>query len=1336
MQNLQEDNRLNHPLNRREHGDEENNDHLNQREYSSNLTRSQDSSSEYGTLSDEEELDEEEYDVEEPLNQTTDDSYSVNNLELQNIFKNNINNTNFNKDIIVNNKDKLNTKKDIQYFQNAVELLQKSFMEKLADNSKSYKEKFDYLYPHLDDMFFNQKIANKKEFSEYKINLDINETTDFEKEAEKLSNTTFELASHQKFIRNFLSMYTPYNGVLLYHGLGTGKTCSAIGVAEETRQYMEYSGINKKILIVASPNVQENFRLQLFDETKLELINRKWFINNCAGNNFLEYINTLSNIDTKKKVVQLVNSMINNSYTFLGYIEFANLISKVSNITIDVSDKSKKNIMIKNKLQKYFGDRLIIIDEIHNIRDNKDNSNKLVAKQLTYLVKMVENMRLVLLSATPMFNDYKEIIFLVNILNMNDRRSTIEFSDVFNKDGTFVKNSLGEEIGKELLYRKMNGYISYVKGDNPFIFPYRVLPELFDLENSSKNPAFVYPTKNIVNETISNSKIKHFDLYLNKLSDYQEKIYNYVLSKANIKKDVDAYKYTTILQGLLALNIVYPSNETESDLNYSEDEELTEHAELSKISLKSEDGEDAELNVSTNKLIGNGLNSVVKYEFDKKRLLKHNYEIKKENIFLKENIQKYSAKMYSIMNSIIGSTGPIIIYSKYIESGLVPMALVLESYGFTKYNNSSLFKKAPIEPLDLNTYKNTNSPNIKPAKYIMITGDKGFSPNISNEIKVCNNKNNINGDNVKVILVSGAASEGLDFKYVRQIHIIEPWYNIKKVEQIIGRGVRTYSHKDLPFNQRNVKIYMHASILSNPDVESIDMYMYRISEEKAKQIGIITRMMKEISIDCHLNSDLMKFSEKKLSKMNEYTLKLSNNEEVKYKIGDKSYSDLCDYMESCEYKCYPNTDFTKEEDMKTFSDKHLEIVNSRILKIITDLFKEKYFYTKLEIINHVNIKDMYSILSINNTLNDLIKNDIHIMYDRYHNPGKIVNIGDLYIFQPLYIENQNISLYERENIPSNKVEYINYNIPSKKKDEESNDVKEVTDTEKIEEDKSNSGKELFDSIYYNYQNIINGNVNFIKKHDKHLYNKLAYLIHKNIEFNIFTFISNNDLKYLITNIIYDNINNKDLHDLYLFIFNTTTLGDGFGDGDKDEFVKNLKDLFSKNIVYLPNSDKSALITPYKNKDHKYTIYIINKNNEMNGNEIKGKNVVLKLGKQADYDRYKDIVNNKYTANNLGEVVGFIEFNSSISKDYYSFKVKYVDKDSYTKGRVCDNFHTISDKYNKFMNVLINKATFDFWTKKKLGVYMCTITEVLLRNMNYNNYNNKTWFLSPMYNILN
>ena len=71
------------------------------------------------------------------------------------------------------------------------------------------------------------------------------------------NNKDFELDSHQLFIKNFLSMNTPYNGLLLYHGVGTGKTCSAITVSEEMRKYYKSTGgkLSGKLIEKSSQNI-------------------------------------------------------------------------------------------------------------------------------------------------------------------------------------------------------------------------------------------------------------------------------------------------------------------------------------------------------------------------------------------------------------------------------------------------------------------------------------------------------------------------------------------------------------------------------------------------------------------------------------------------------------------------------------------------------------------------------------------------------------------------------------------------------------------------------------------------------------------------------------------------------------------------------------------------------------------------------------------------------------------------------------------------------------------------------------------------------------------------
>ena len=82
-----------------------------------------------------------------------------------------------------------------------------------------------------------------------------------------------DLLTHQKIVRDYINLYTPYRGILLYHGLGSGKTCSAITICEEYRLQNTSFNKDQRILIMASKNVQDNFRIQLFDDRKLELIN-------------------------------------------------------------------------------------------------------------------------------------------------------------------------------------------------------------------------------------------------------------------------------------------------------------------------------------------------------------------------------------------------------------------------------------------------------------------------------------------------------------------------------------------------------------------------------------------------------------------------------------------------------------------------------------------------------------------------------------------------------------------------------------------------------------------------------------------------------------------------------------------------------------------------------------------------------------------------------------------------------------------------------------------------------------------------------------------------------
>ena len=302
--------------------------------------------------------------------------------------------------------------------------------------------------------------------------------------------------------------------------------------------------------------------------------------------------------------------------------------------------------------------------------------------------------------------------------------------------------------------------------------------------------------------------------------------------------------------------------------------------------------------------------------------------------------------MYSIIKRIKESEGIVLIYSNYIDGGCVPMALALEEAGITRYGNtSSLFKTPPVSNFKVNGEN---------AKYIMITGDKDLSPRTETELAAATSSLNTNGEKVKVVIISRAGSEGLDFKNIRQIHILEPWYNLNRIDQILGRGVRNKSHCSLPFTKRTVEIFLYGTKLNDPSIEAIDLYVYRKAEHKSIKIGKITRLLKENSIDCMLNKTQQEFNADVMNKNVELTL--SNNNVINFDVGHKSNSIICDFM-NCDYSCFPNDEDLDSLEANTLTyNKNFIVMNlEKILQRIRNLFKEHYIYDKEVLIKSIEV---------------------------------------------------------------------------------------------------------------------------------------------------------------------------------------------------------------------------------------------------------------------------------------------------------------------------------------------------------------------------------------------
>jgi superfamily II DNA or RNA helicase len=924
------------------------------------------------------------------------------------------------------------------------------------------------LYPHIESSDFNKKITLKKEFQNTKIKGYTKEDyKNITKISDDLCNVKdFELSNHQQFVRNFLSFETPYNSLLLYHGLGTGKTCSSISITEETRKYMKLMGHTKKIIVIASPVVQENYKLQLFDERKLKLVDGYWNIKSCTGNKFIEEVNPMftKNV-SREKVVKQINKIIKNWYQFMGYLEFSNYITSIiKKANISLTDKELKD---KNKIdiiEKEFSNRVIVIDEVHNIRTG--DKMKRTSEHFLNLVKYAKDTKLILLTATPMYNDHKEIIWLLNLMNLNDGRYMLKEKDIFDKYGDLKVDKNGREIGKETLIKKSTGYFSYVKGNNPFSFPFHIMPEVANRSESlqllTKSNTWNYPTSQI-NGLKIDIPIQYLDLFINNISGtIQEKAYNLLIKRLKkdnpiLNKKNKGVQYTIIDGPLQLLNMVYPNKAL------IDDKKTTSPGVIDKMYGRE------------------GLLRLMKRD-DNKR----GYEYKQSTIdnygriFSEEKIKTYSRKIHNIINEIKKSTGVVMIYSQFIEGGCVPIALALEELGLIRSTKKNLFKTPPKKRFKF--MNNRNKAFF--GTYAMITGDPTISPNNKIELKNATNENNKYGEMVKVVIISKAGSEGLDFKNIRQMHLMEPWYNLNRTNQIIGRGVRNLSHCMLPFSERNVEIFLYGTQLNDKnDVEAIDLYMYRLAEQKAMKINEISQILKENALDCVLNKNQLVGYDKNVK------INLSSGITISdFNVRAKDYSFACE-VGKCNYTCNLNKDPSfkdTEVDTSTYNDYFIILNLDILLKKIKFIFSNGYIFHKKQLFLLINQYKKYSDEEIYIALDILLNNKNEYLKDMLNRPGKLVNIGEYYMFQPLELYNKNISLIQRKTPIEFENSKISLNIPKAIYNKKTND------------------NSILDSIISNY-NYLNGKIKVLNTPNKleiKKYNSVIQAIHKNIGIDI------------------------------------------------------------------------------------------------------------------------------------------------------------------------------------------------------------------------------------------
>lgn len=744
-------------------------------------------------------------------------------------------------------------------------------------------EKQAGLYPSTDDPKFLQKLLTKQEFAENK-QMSIAEQIRRGVDPCKVSSG-FELSPTQRFIGQFLSPKTPYMSALLFHGVGVGKTCSAVTVAEN---YLEMYP-RKQVIVVAPRNIQPNFSREIFSEAKLKLGEDEEpneYLG-CTGNTYLKLTGTEFTKE-KSTVTNRVSALRSRRYQFVGYLAFYNYLREVLDreVSKGITDPERKEQEEIRVLRKKFSNRLIIIDEAHNVRDlteadedvvdapggRAEISESLAGKRLTpYLRKLLnatQGTKLLLLTATPMYNSYKEIIPLLNLLLINDKRATVSETDFFDEEGKFTTE------GRKRFGTIVQSYVSFMRGENPLAFPIRLKPDDF-------SPVTNWPRKNPLGATIEapppSGKLGIRDQIVELpfvgveftqegLSDYRTLVAR-LIGASGLRLGAS--------DGLVqAGNFFFPSG-----IGATPETRIREQG-FKNVFSETKEPKQYRLNpgVPTNWL--------------------HEGEL-----------QKYSPKCDKILQRLRTTEGVSFIYSRFVFSGALSIALALEANGYENaMRNPGYLKDVPLAPggkqcalcpNKQDDHDDTSHPFTQ-AKYVLLTGRDDFTPNNKGSIELATKPENRNGGLVKVVIGSQVASEGIDLKFIREVLVFDSWYHLNKLEQVIGRGIRFCSHALLPKEKRNCTVSLLVNMFpASQDQETIDMYQYRVGFEKAKQIGEITRAMKEYAVDCNLNHDAIMISGLDPVDLVDSQGKVREDQP----IDDVPYTSICDWIDDCEYEC-------------------------------------------------------------------------------------------------------------------------------------------------------------------------------------------------------------------------------------------------------------------------------------------------------------------------------------------------------------------------------------------------------------------------------------------------
>lgn len=789
-------------------------------------------------------------------------------------------------------------------------------------------------------------LPNRKAFSDSitriflkyrKANVDPLDTANSEEDLCKkqgdMSRNSTELFEYQKIVRDYLILESPYRGLLLYHGLGSGKTCSSIAVAESLLS-------TKKVYILLPASLQDNYRgeirkcgdpiykneqfweLRALNEESREQAKGMGISDHfldSTGKFFVNISGRAPNYDTlqvadRNIINKQIDDILNQRFTFINY----NGLSKTNFDTIFPPDQPHM-----------FDNTTVVIDEAHNLVGSVAKETSIIRKKVYDLIYKAKDCKVVCLSGTPVVNRPNEIAFLMNLLRGPIERVTVSTTSAISWDESMMTTFFRRMKDVDTIeFNSVKRTILLTRNPSHFESVYNEKNERiavkynkeFEQEPDIKKWVTSWKTKfesefaGIELAKDEKNSVEDLECLPSKFEDFV----NTFVDGLTIKNPLLFQKR---IQGLVS----YFKGADERLVPKRIDEENTlvkvpmsepqflRYLELRWDEIKADarkGRQSADLNENygsyrmKSRLVCNyAIPAEMRVEYDEtinEDSTLENPEILEKlkadpkRFLSEEALKTLSPKMLRMLTDLkknLGKDGSYnnqFVYSQYVSlEGLGIFSAILEANGFQEYK---LIKKQGLWEEDSSMKKGV------PAYALFIGGTTAKDKELRELYRQIFNEetkelpqslqDSIKEKRLCVLMASSAGAEGITLRNVRNVLIMEAYWNPSRIEQVIGRAIRICSHASLPIPERTVDVKFYLSVFSpeqtvtgeGPNVVlirrndmvlkryeggepkdafmSTDEFLYEVSYKKGRIIKNIVLLLKQAAIDCEIHRKL------------------------------------------------------------------------------------------------------------------------------------------------------------------------------------------------------------------------------------------------------------------------------------------------------------------------------------------------------------------------------------------------------------------------------------------------------------------------------------------------